>query len=214
MVDSTNQSVVTDPNPDATAPAAGSDAQDDDFDALLKQYDGAVLQQPQAAPTPTPAAPSERQIPSTVQELYAEIERDKLAAQEQQLIAETKSAIDGAVAKMKPVFAELPVAVTDKMIRGYLAETAQEDPRFMSAFETRHSDPAKWDRIVTALGRQMAKELGHVPDRAATDSRAAVTAAVRASTTQASSEPAKNYASMSNSDFEAEKQALFQGRHR
>lgn len=208
MVDSTNQSVVNDPNPDATAPAAGSDAQDDDFDALLTQYDKVVQQQPPAAPAPTS---QETEAPRTVEARIEALERERLAMAEQQMIQETKAAIDGAVTKVKGTLGELPVAVTDKMIRGYLAETAQEDSRFMSAFETRHSDPAKWDRIVAALGRQMAKELGHVPDRGATDSRAAVTAAVRASTTQATDAQPKNWNSMSNSEFEQEAQRLARG---
>lgn len=208
MVDSTNQSVVNDPNPDATAPAAGSDAQDDDFDALLKQYDGVVQQQTPAAPA---QAPQEPEAPRTVEARIEALERERLAMAEQQLIQETKAAIDGAVTKVKGTLGELPVAVTDKMIRGYLAETAQEDPRFMSAFETRHSDPAKWERIVAALGRQMAKELGNAPDKAATDSRAAVTAAVRASTTPGTDAQPKNWNSMSNAEFEQEAQRLARG---
>lgn len=212
MVDNTSQSVVNDPNPDATAPAAGSDAQADDLAALLNEYDGAVNKQQTNAADPTPPAPRGDEPPAnSVEARLMELERAHLEKLEHEALVETKGAIDGATATIKDVLSELPVKVTDKMIRGYLAETAQENPRFMQAFNDRHRDPGKWDRIVKALGREMASELGSGPDVAATSTRAAVNAAVRASTTQAAAEPQKNFSTMKNHEFEAEVQRLVSG---
>lgn len=213
MIDSTNQSVVNDPNPSAKAPAAGSDAQDDDFGALLSEYDRGVKQQPApATPTPAPAADTSTPTPGTPEARLAALEAEARTRAEQDYLVETKTAIDGATATIKEVIGDtLPVKVTEKMIRGYLAETAQEDPRFMAAFENRGADPQKWARIVSALGRQLAKELGSAPDQAATQARAAVNAAVRASVTTAADAPEKDWSRMSHAEFQAERQKAMRG---
>lgn len=199
MVDNTHQSVVTEPDTATQVADEGADAQDD-FAALLSEYDGVQSQRV--------AEPDKDEGPPPLEQRVLELEREKLARMEQELITETRGAIDNAVAKIKPLLGALPVNFPDKWIRGALAETAQEDPRFMAAFESRMENPDKWERIVVALGRQFQKELGDIPDRGATSDRAAVTAAVRASTTQAAEPDATNWATMSNKDFDQAVHAL------
>lgn len=199
MVDNTHQSVAAES--DTATQGAGEDAgAQDDFTALLSEYDGVQSQRV--------ADPVEDTGPAPLEQRVLELERERMSRLEQDLITETRGAIDSAVSKIKPLLGALPLNFPDKWIRGALAETAQEDPRFMAAFEDRVKDPAKWERIVVALGRQFQRELGDTPDRGATDDRAAVTAAVRASTSKAAEPESKNWSTMSNRDFEREVQGL------
>lgn len=206
MANSEQQSVVAEADGGAQASVEAGSAQGDDFDALLAEYNEGVNKQQQ---TSTPAAPAQKVEPAqggdlTLEKRLEMLERQNLARQEQDLLMETSEAVNKAVSALKPAIADLPVKISDKVIRGYLAETAQEDPRFMTAFESRDRDPAKWDRVVAALGRKMRAEFGDATDTAATETRAAVSAAVRASATRAAEPETKNWATMSNKDFFAE----------
>jgi len=206
MANSNDQSVVADSDTGTQVQAEAGNAQADDFAALLSEYSESVNKQQPSSPAPAAAPADGGDL--TLEKRMEMLERERLERQEQELLAEVRQGVDRAVETLKPMLKDLPVKLPDKVIRGYLAETAQEDPRFMAAFENRANDPAKWDRIVAALGRKMRDEFGDPTDVAATETRAAVSAAVRASATRAPESDTKNWSTMSNKDFFAEAHRL------
>ena len=92
----------------------------------------------------------------------------------------------------------------DELVRGWLDVQAQSDARFRAAWQSRHSDPVKWNRVLKGMADQFATKYGKRFGRSAEDDREAMAAAVR--TAGRHSQPTMpsegpNLAGMSDQEF-------------
>ncbi len=93
-----------------------------------------------------------------------------------------------------------PGVFDDVLVEAYLNAQAAQDPRLAKAWMDRAANPKQFEQVKTALSKNFAKKFSKMPDPAATEDRAAVSAAVRgASTRTPESQPLK-LAALSNSD--------------
>ena len=156
-----NQTVAQD---DPETPAGEDIGAQDELDTLLAQYDEGQ------EPTEPPAEkPSEPVVDKRVDALLAR-ERDN----------DINNAIDTIMDEVSDV------QIPKSMVKGYLFAKESEDPRIGKAFDNRFSDPAGWNRILKGIAQEAKKEFKDLPDKAMTNDRNAVEAAVRgASSTKA-----------------------------
>jgi hypothetical protein len=201
MTDQNTQTAVDETK--AAAPPAATDAQDarqdgDSLDALLKEYDQTAGAPPAAAatpPEPKPGTDTTTTKPAT----------DPAVAEVQRYIF--RQDMDKTV---KSVRGELPADYfDDTFVKAWIDSRAEEDPRLGQAWVNRHSNPKQFEKIVSGLGREFSKKYGKLPDRAATDDRDAVTAAVRGASTRAPEGQPADYSRMTDAQLAAEKDKLF-----
>ncbi len=184
------QAVVDDTKGQATPGAAGTDARKpDDLEALLAEFTAGTADK---APAPKPETKTDTAATTAPDKRLEAIEA-RLARQQ----VETD---------LKPVIAKLKGSMPegffdDTEIEDYLAARAQRDPRLASAWQNRHDNPAAWGKVVDALGQQMAKKFASLPDKGATEDRAAVTAAVRGASTKAPEGKVPDYSRLSNAEY-------------
>ncbi len=161
-------------------------AQTDDLDTLLNEIDSDFDKGTQVAPE-TDKDP----------ELSAKVDY-LLKQQENTAIAEAVSSVQGGLK-------ELEVSAPDEAIEGMLNQMAIKDPRFMKAFQERDQNPGQWNKVLGAATKSIGKKFGDMVDKSLTDDRDSVANAIRGSSTTSEEDAPKNYNSMSDSDFEAEK---------
>lgn len=87
----------------------------------------------------------------------------------------------------------------------FLGRLAKDNPALNEVYANRHRDPAAWTKTERALRHEVTKRFGKAVDKQATESRDAVSAAVRSASTAA---PAKDLTDddvqkMSKDDFDA-----------
>lgn len=212
MID-TSQSVTTETNAGATLPAEGSGAPAESLNDLLQEFD-------QAAPRVEPAAEpqnNEDRIPDdlTTESVYREVKalrREVTKVEREKLEAAISADVDKATKSVAKALEDMPVKLSDRIIRGMLNDLASSDGRFLRAFEARHSAPDKWERALNAVAREIRKDVTSQPDKTLSEDRAAVVAAVRGATTSAPKSEMPNLHEMSDSDFEAFKKRAARGR--
>lgn len=202
MTDTTTQTAVDETK--AAAPPAAAGAQDaqqdgDSLDALLKEYD-----QTAGAP-PAAAATQPEQKTGTDTTTTQKPATDPAVAEVQRYIF--RQDMDKTV---KAVRGELPADYfDDPFVKAWIDSRAEEDPRLAQAWVNRHANPKQFEKVVGTLGREFSKKYGKLPDRAATEDRDAVTAAVRGASTKAPEGQAPNFSSLTDQQFAAEKDRLF-----
>jgi hypothetical protein len=187
-----------------TQPKAGSEANDartgDDLDALLDQF----KQQTAPAPTPPPA-PAAAPTPE-LKDLEARFQAVEGVAKQ---LSDQKFKSD-ITQTVKNVRGEIPAdVIPDDVVEAWLDAQARKDPRLQKAWLERDNSPEQFNRITAELGKKFAKNFAKMPDRAATEDREAVTAAVRGASTKAPADPPPNYANSSNTDFRKDVQAKY-----
>lgn len=215
MADKTEQPVVTEADAAATPAAeASKDAPAvEDLDALLAQYDESVkpadaAAQPAAA-NPASEQTQENDLTARIRSLVEHQERQRQLdeANEAKRQSEAiKQAVDDAA---KVVRGDLPDDVaSDRLARAWLKDAADNDPRIQAAFKDREKNPEGWNKILTSLSREFAKEMKR-PDQAATEDREAVTAAVRGASSNAPAVKEPDVAHASDSDLRKQTQEKY-----
>ena len=176
--------IATEPEPQASEQA--SDAQGDDLDTLLSQYE---------EETQDKTAPKEPSGKLDEVVRFIEQQREREARQE------SEKALNDAVASAAEIAGFEKVSDAQrKIILGLLHYRASEDPRVRQAFVTRDEKPAAWRAVI----REVAKEAQQSFSPA--DDHDAVASAVRGAST-ARAEPEKEFPSdaefsrMSDADF-------------
>jgi len=152
------------------------------LDELLNEWsseDGKPEETPKADPSPA----KEALDPTKIETLANYVEQ-----QQQRELQETFERDVGAAVKAlkeNDVLSKVP----DRFVRGALEELARTDERFMAAWQNRHRDEARFQRVIKGVAEDFATELGSQPDDQLTEDREAVRASVRTQST--ASQPAE-----------------------
>ena len=195
------QPVVTETNAQPPAGAEGTNARNDDgdLDALLKVFETET--KPPVKPTP-----EQQTNEPDLKALAGEVQQMRGFVNEAHNL-QFKRDMDDTV---KTIRGELDPEIFDgPLIQGWLDAQAQQDQRLAKAWVDRHANPKQFEQVKTALAKNFAKKFSKLPDAAATEDRAAVTAALRGASTRAPEGKAPEYGKLSNADFEKEKAKLF-----
>lgn len=191
MATENTQTVVDAAKDQAKPGTAATDARKtDDLDTLLAQF---------ATETAKPGTSATK--PETTTTTATTTAPDKrLEAIEQRLANEQMQRdLAPVISKIK---AAMPAEILDDAeIEDWLDGRARRDPRLAQAWQNRHQNPEAWGKVTDALGQQMAKKFAKVPDKAATEDRAAVTAAVRGASTVAPTGKAPDFSRMSQREY-------------
>lgn len=94
-----------------------------------------------------------------------------------------------------------PEVLDDSELADLLDGRAKRDPRLADAWMNRHQNPKAWAKVEEAIGREISGKFAKLPDKAATEDRAAVTAAVRGASQKAPEGKAPDYSKMSDGEF-------------
>lgn len=89
----------------------------------------------------------------------------------------------------------------DTLVEAWLDAQARQDPRLQNAWLNRHSNPKAFEKVVEGLGRNFSKKYGNLPDKAATEDREVVAAAVRGASTKAPEGKAPDFSGLSNAEY-------------
>jgi hypothetical protein len=193
MSEETTQAVVEKPDAAATPAVEGSDARDtgDDLETLLKQFDTNVQQDKPAATSKPEQKPGTETIdPKKIaDDVRAQIEADN----------RFKTDMSSTV---KSVRGDLDAdRYDDDMVADWIDRQAKNDPRLAQAWRERHSKPQEFAKVTSGLAKKFSDKFGKLPDKAATEDREAVTAAVRGASNRAPEGKAPDYSKSSNHDF-------------
>lgn len=184
--ETTEQTAVEQTDETAQQVSEAADAQDEDLDQLLTEYESGTKAESIPEPKATAEADRVAQLESKVQQF------------EQMLTArEVNAALEDMAQQVKG-----DLQVSDRVVRGFIRDMAAEDPRLEDIFNNRASDPASFKRLVKSLGKSFAKEWSASQvDQAATEDREAVTQAVRGSSNKApEGDAVPDFASMNDAE--------------
>lgn len=195
------QTVVKIPDGQAMPVADGQDASDT-LDAALAEFEVSGETEPDQPTTATPEVD-----PNTLEALRQDVQTLKAENLENQQ-SRTRNAIGDAVKTLQGDLKdlEIPDATVTRMLHGY----ASTDERFLSAFQSRHTNPKGWNRVLENVGKEIRGDFGSRPDAGLTADREAVDAAVRTASTS-SPDPgvdARQLRNMSDAEFTAHKKSL------
>lgn len=178
--------MADDKTPDAPAKAEPESAEKPTLDSLLADWEkGASKKEaPTNAPDPDVA--------------------DRLAALEGEL---TQKIIDTEIVPLIKGDLDVP----DKVVRGYLAESAAENPKLNDLFRDRHANKAKFQEALNSVRDEFQKEMSVAkPKKAPKDnSLAAAVASAREATPADNSFDGMDFSSMSDQKFAQTKRAVF-----
>ena len=181
-----NDVVADESTVDPKDTTSDSGAQTDDLDTLLNEIDNDFEKGTQAAPEK-----------GTDPDLSEKVDY-LLKQQETTASGEAVSSVQGGLK-------EVDISAPDEAIEGMLNQMAIKDERFMKAFQERDQNPGHWNKVIAAASKSIAKKFGDMVDKPLTDDRDSVANAIRGSSTTSDEDAPKNYNSMTDSDFEAEK---------
>ena len=201
MAEQEEQSVVDQTDTDSQQSSAeGGDAQGEDLDTLLSQWDESAGQDSKES---TESASGDATDSDEAKEILADLKRER----EELWRERTNKEINEIVSNLKE---DLPTPLPDRFLKGELYRLADEDPRFMNAFQNRRTNPDRWNKTVKALKKEIAQELQGV-DQSTTADREAVASAVRSASKTPPAEKElteDDINNMSDSDFEKMKQGM------
>lgn len=191
-MDDDKQTVVTEPEAGAQPPVEDQGAQDNqeqdvDWDELLSQFDETSTTESSSG-TPKPENSEDTALLQRLEQLEArtvEFETEAVKQDIQELVKAVGGETD------LPAFA----------VRGFIDEQSERDPRIQEAFNQRKTNPAAFKRVTAALTREFAKANKGRIDPDATNTDAAVTAALRGSQTTAPDAPPPDYSKLSNGEY-------------
>lgn len=191
MSEQTTQPVVDAADTQAKpASEAGNARNEADLETLLAVYDQETSKPaPQPAPAAAPTQPDNAVLDEikSLKGVVQEYQQDKFKAQ----ITDAVKAVRG----------DIPDdVVDDEMVEAWLDARARKDPRLAQAWLAKANNPRQWQRIQSELGREFKKKFDKMPDKALTEDREVVAAAVRGASTRAPSEQPTNMAGMSNAE--------------
>ena len=184
MSEETQEQAVIEDQPDeqATPVAEGADAQDDDLEKILAEFD---------AGDKAETTPEQQGGDDTLKKLQAIEQR----LEQQQYQAD----MNNVVAKVR---GDIPADVFDDVdVEAWVDAQARREPKLQKAWVNRHKDPKAFDRVVAGLGKKFANKFASLPDPNATEDREAVTQAVRGSSNKApEGGDVPNFASMTDGE--------------
>ena len=148
------------------------DAQVPDLDSILSEFDKEFDKSFKGQVTPDPEQ-------NEVSELRKTVEL---------LVHQTSSGdIDKSVDFISSQMGS-EATVPKKVIKAMLNSMAVDDPRLRNAFDQRHADPARWNKVLKSAAKSIQKEFSGLPDRKLTEDRDAVAAVVRGASKQTKTE--------------------------
>lgn len=159
------------------------------LDDLLAEFDS------QAEPEPEPKGDPKLSA-ADLQAALREVQQFQSERQQERVSKDISQAVEAVRGELDPE--------ADELVRGWLDVQAQSDARFRAAWQSRHSDPVKWNRVLKGMADQFATKYGKRFGRSAEDDREAMAAAVR--TAGRHSQPTMpsegpNLAGMSDQEF-------------
>lgn len=193
MSEADTQPVVKDAD---TQPKAGSEAdaartQGDDLENLLAVYDEqtrpAATQKPPAAAAQTQTNASDDRI-RALEGIAQQWQQDKFRTEIDSTVKDIRGDMD-------------PETFDNEFVEAWLDGRAKKDDRLQQAWLQKEANPRQWNRIKSELGREFKKKFDRVPDRAVTEDREAVVAAVRGASTKAPPEQAPNFGAMTDAEL-------------
>lgn len=174
------QSVVE--TEEVAKPTSESGSAQDEYEQLLNEYSQDVK------PVQTKSDPKQD---NDTQELL-EWAREQRQVQARQ---EFDRELSGAVKAVKELVGD--DGLPDRFVKGYLNALADEDSRIKQAWENRNEKPDGWKAALKKVAAEIQKDIP--ADRGMTESRVAMTAAVRGAQPKAEAAPDVN--KMSSSEF-------------
>ena len=188
--DQVTQPVVDETPAQAQPGATVQDARpEDDLDKLLSEFSAADEARSKPV-TPEPDVKAD-----DLNALAAEAKTVLTTLNERQFRTDMDATI-------KAVRGELAADVfDDDVVEAWIETQAKRDKRLPTAWAGRHQNPKGFQKVVDGLSREFAKRYGKLPDKAATDDREAVAAAVRGASNKAPESKAPDLASMSDAEF-------------
>lgn len=199
MADEATQAAASVADAGATPSTEATGAQDlgNDLEKFLSDYEEQTRPQPQQ--------PTQLQQPTTSESEMARKLADLEAWKQQQEFASAqareKADLDEATKTVKG-----EIAIPDAAVRGWLQELADKKPDMHRIWANRANDPRAAKAMLAAAAKEFAKSdlaklaSGRI-DQDATDTRAAVAAAVRGASTAAPDKAPSNLGSMTDAEF-------------
>lgn len=193
MSEEDKQAVVDEADVSATQDTGATSArEEDDLDKILAEFNEQTRPAEPSKPEPTAGATND-QTNAAAEVLAA---RDEIRSERFQR---------DMGATIKDVRGDLPTDLyDDDFMTSWIDAQAKKDPRLAQAWVNRNSNPQSFAKVKAGLGREFAKRYGKLPDKAVTEDREIVTAAVRGASTKAPEGKAPDYAKMSNSELDSE----------
>lgn len=190
---SESQAVADEANPETQSSGEESGALED-VDSLLNEWESHA---DSATESSAEAEKQGEQSDDETKALLNELRQER----EERIRQKTEQDVQQAVSSIKE---GLETEVPDELIEGYLYREAAKDSRFLSAFQSRHKEPEKWNRLIKAMSGNLNKRMSSQVDQSVTDDRDAVASAVRSAQkapAQAEGYSDKDLANMSDSEF-------------
>jgi len=197
MNDQTTQTAVDATQAPATPGATADSARNDgeELDKLLSEYD----QSNKTSSTPEPARPESTGTADTdLKALADEVRGLRTERQKETFRKDMDAMVKNVRGNLDPEFFD------DVLVESWIDAQARQDSRLLQVFANRHDNPKQFAKIVDTLNRNFARKWSKLPDKGATEDRAAVAAAVRGASTTAPPEKPPEYASKSNTEFRNE----------
>lgn len=169
------QQTVVEGNGVAKPTPETDNAQGDDLDTLLSEFEQATGQQVEQPSTNTESKTVDTE--TIVKQVRSQMEA------EQRFEKDMGQAI-------KIVKGDLPVK--ERAVRGWLEAYALENESFRNAWQNRHSNPARFNKVLEKLKPLYAEDVGANVDKSATETHEAVAAAVR-SASNSTPEPKEEF---------------------
>jgi len=154
--------------PEAGAERAGAQ---DDLESLLKEFESSV---------PEVSATEDKKVDKDdIKKVVEYVSRQEKEEAAKVFKADVEKAIDTISESLK----DLPVSIPKNVIKGALYAAADENPKFVAAFQQRRQNPETWNKVLGAFAKNMQKDFSSQPDKGLTDDRDAVLSAVRSAST-------------------------------
>lgn len=170
--------------------ADGDEQSAPDLNALLNEYDEGVKQEEQQQEVKTDQM---QQVVNYVQDQQEKEVR-------QQTDKDLATAVDTIQGDLKDL------NIPNRAITGYLQQFAG-DQRFLNAYGNRHKNPAGWNTVLRAVGKEIKNDFA--VDQKVTTDRESLNAAVREQSTNAPAQA--SYSDMSGAEFDEMKRGLNRG---
>ncbi len=187
------QTVVNEPNAEVTPPAAEvENAQEPkiDLDELLKEFE------PKETAKTTEVSEDKAPPPEGMDELleFVRLQKAEVARDADRRNAEEYKAT---VSSLK---GDLPLS--EKVVDGYLRLRAQEDPRILTAYQHRASNPSAWKKVEEGMRNELRENLRKAPDPTATSTRNQVAEAIQSAKSIGGEIADKPLSEMNDYEFE------------
>lgn len=173
-IENTEQTAVADNSQEAPkegAPADSGAAQEDGLDAILREFDSQT-------------EPAREEPKATEPKTETQIDANALAVLEQRLNQQEAREQRRELEKMFDRFTE-GVQADAVEAEAFIIASAKREPKIERAYMNRANNPKLWNDLESALKRDFQKRWGKKVDKQVTESRDAVSAAVRSASTAA-----------------------------